>query len=185
MKAYVTSIGEPTTELCKWSLERNGFDVLVIKDSSTLAEKLKYIYQIADDDFIRVDADVIVNRNCTQENIRRLMRDHQYKHAVWLQFTTFDWLSQDLAHGGVQLITRQALSDLRSHVHEAINKERPESYMYRIDAFQEPRVCLSHYAVMGLHGYGQTDLQRIKDTKSRRGQYDNYDWEIVDKLGEI
>ena len=27
MKAFVTSIGEPTTDLCVWALERQGFDV--------------------------------------------------------------------------------------------------------------------------------------------------------------
>lgn len=61
MKAYVTSIGEPTTDLCVWSLERNGFETVLIQDQTTLAEKLKRIYSEADEDFVRIDADVIVN----------------------------------------------------------------------------------------------------------------------------
>ena len=57
MKCYVTSIGEPTTDVCVWSLKRNGFDVELLQDNSSLQNKLKRIFEKADDDFLRVDAD--------------------------------------------------------------------------------------------------------------------------------
>ena len=35
MKAYLFSKGETTTELAKWSLERLGFEVVLIYDTNT------------------------------------------------------------------------------------------------------------------------------------------------------
>jgi hypothetical protein len=67
MKAFVTSIGEPTTDLCVWSLERNGFEVVLLNNGSLLADKLKSIYEQATDDFVRIDADVVVNSTFTPE----------------------------------------------------------------------------------------------------------------------
>lgn len=179
MKAYVTSIGEPTTELCVWSLERNGFEVVLIKGTDSLASKLDAIYNIAKDDFVRVDADVIPNRSLTPEATQRMSRD-----VWWLQFMTFDWYKQDLTHGGVQLIRKEARPALREHVHEAFYLERPESYMFRLKEFHDPRRCLTSETVMGIHNY-KNDVNRVKATKTRRNQIENYDFELAERMNAL
>jgi len=177
VKAYVTSIGEPTTELCLWSLERHGIETVLIQDKSSLANKLSMIYEQADDDFIRVDADVIVNRN-----IRRLPEN---KDIWWWQFHTYDWFKQDIAWGGVQYYKKETLPILRKHMGEAMHLERPESYLYRLKEFHDPRRCIGDPVIMGLNGYKQDDVARVKYVKTRRKQLDNYDFELSDRISAL
>lgn len=183
MVAIITSIGEPTTELCTWSLDRNGFEVhLVQSEDTTLHTKLEYIYNNFDQDFLRVDADVIVNKNCNPRDIEDSLKD---TIIWWQQYTCWDWWKQDVSYGGIQFIRRQALPALRANISRFKDAERPESQMYRLDEFNSPRRCVSNHQILGLNGYGQTDINRVKDTKRRRNQYHNYDWQLVEKLNNL
>lgn len=185
MRVLITSIGEATTPLCYWALERQGFDVQLLQDSQTsLWEKLRWIYNNTDEDFLRVDADTIVNRNCNPRNIKRDAKD---KEIWWLQFNTFDVYKQDLTWGGVQYIKKESLPYLRAQIMEAEFKERPESYMYRIKPFHDPRRCITNDTIMGLNGIFKmnSEVVRAKQTKERRGQSDSYDWELFEKIAEI
>lgn len=178
MKAFVTSIGETTTDLCVWSLERQGFDVeLIYNETSTLAEKLEVIYQRADDDFIRVDADVIVSRN-----IKELFLP---KDVWWVQAKCFGWYSQDIINGGVQLISKKALPILIENISKYRYAERPETQMFRLPEFNNPRRCITQDILCGIHGYKQNNIERVIETKKRRGQLDNYDFELAERLNAL
>lgn len=176
MIACVTSISEKTTELCVWALERNGFEVALYESNSTLWEKLKDIYEQMEEDFIRVDADVIPNELCTPE----FMKNYS---EWWMQFLTYDWFKQTTTHGGINFIKKEALPYLRAQVHEAENLERPESYMYRIASFHNPRRCFTSEVILGLQNY-KNDMNRVRQTKERRKQT-GYDWLLVEKLEEL
>ena len=176
MKAFVTSIGEPTTELCIWSLERQGFDVELIQNDTTLAEKLQVIYNNADDDFLRVDADVIVNRKVKLLELS--------KNAWWAQAQCFDMYKQDEMYGGVQLIGKECLPALRKHIPRQLQAERPETAMSRLEDFYAPRRFVSVDIVCGIHGY-KNDIQRAKETKERREQSAEYDFELAERLLEL
>lgn len=176
-QAFVTSIGEPTTETCVWALERQGFKVTLIQDKTSLAEKLKRIYDTAEEDFIRVDADVIVNRN---------VKNLKFPPEVWwVQGQTFGWYCQDRIYGGVQMISKKALPYLRSRIHEAMQQERPETYMFRLPEFHSPRRCVSQEILCGIHGYGIEDMKSVAKVKVRRGQIDQYDFELAERLNEL
>lgn len=182
MKAYVTSIGEITTDLCAWSLERNGFEVVLIKDGSLLVDKLKTIYEHADDDFIRVDADVVVNQNMTPQLLKMMADDEPW----WFQFMTFGWHAQDLIHGGVQFIKKEAIPHLRREVDRFHDADRPETALSRIKEFYEPRRFVSVGAVcFGIHGFAADDVDRVIAQKKKRGQLENYDFELAEKLMEL
>jgi hypothetical protein len=182
MKAFVTSIGEKTTDVCIWALKRNGFDVTPRTDSQSLAEKLKWIYSQADDDFVRIDADVIVNRNCKPENILRFTEP--LKTAWWIQFQMFDWYQQDVSYGGIQFIRKEALPVLRENVDKFMQHERPETELTRSYGMYNPRRFESYDMVMGLHNY-KNDMERVKTVKSRRNQLDNYDFDLAQRLEEL
>lgn len=184
MLAIITSIGEPTTEVCRWAVERNGFKVIVRQDGSTLWQKLKWICDNVDEDFVRIDADVIVNRSLNAENVERLCSELQ-PAPVWVQYLTFDMFKMDLAHGGVQFIRKSALPTMREHIREAQYKERPESYLFRLAEFHNPRICTTQEIVMGLNGYGIKDIKRVKMVKAQRGQLANYDFELAEKLVQL
>lgn len=179
MIAFVTSIGEPTTDLCQWSLKRNGFEVRCTITKSSLAEKLRVIYDVAEEDFVRVDADVIPNKNLTPDFLKMISQDHIW----WYQFLTFDWFKQDVAHGGVQFIKAETIPHLRKHIQEAMDKERPETYMSRLKVFHNPRRFESHPVVMGLQNYNN-DMERVRATKIRREQQSLYDFELAEKIND-
>lgn len=182
MRAYVTSIGEPTAELCAWSLRRLGYDVRVLQDPfTTLQQKLKLIYLDADDDFIRVDADVVCNKYLPA----MVLSLQAQPDTWWLAGQTFDWFKQDVTNGGVQLIRKEALPILRAHVDEAAGQERPESFLYRLPEFHNPRRCFVFNGIVGLHGYGQTDIERVKATKARRDQMEAHDFELAERLNAL
>lgn len=181
MRAVITSIDETTTDLCEWSLNRLGFRVYIVKSQkTTLYQKLATIFDIEDiinEDFLRVDADVVVNRNV----LELIKQDKLW----WYQAQCFDWFQQDVSHGGVQFIRKECFPAIKKHLHEAERMERPETYLSRLIEFHEPRRFGTFEKICGVHGYKQNDIERIKLTKFRRGQQDNYDWELAERLNAL
>ncbi|TAL08185.1 MAG: hypothetical protein EPO02_13440 [Nitrospirae bacterium] len=182
MKAYVTSIGEPTRELCIWALQRNGFDTFSISGNESLAEKLKYIYDQVDDDFVRIDADVIVNKSFTPEMLGWVQAKN---HDIWWwQFTLFDWFKLDIAHN-TSFIKKEAIPALRANIEKFMHKNRPETEMSRIKEFYEPRRFETYQdEIIGLHGY-KCDTESAKKLKHIRNQQDLYDFEMAERLNQL
>lgn len=181
MKAYVTSIGEPTTDLCIWALTRNGFEVELILDPRSLWSKLKKIYQSATEDFLRVDADIIVNRNMTPEFLESLNDPHIW----WWQFITYDWYKQDTTHS-MSYIKKQAIPALASTIERFKANIRPETAASRIAELENPRRMATYDAhLMGLHGYGIKDTKPVIKLKANRGQSHLYDFDLAKRLDEL
>lgn len=182
MRAIVTSIGESTTELCIWALERNGFDVTTVESDLSLWGKLKLIYNMVDVDFVRVDADTIVNKNLTPGSVNEII--DQNPEAWWFQFLTYDWYKQDTTHGGIQVIRKEALPALRSSVDRFVNQDRPETQLSRIEEFYNPRRFHTIDLLMGITNY-KNDMKRVMRVKANRGQTDNYDFELAKRMDEL
>lgn len=170
-------MGEPTTDTCVWALERLGFHVITYIDGTSLWSKLEGIFEEADYDFLRVDADTIVNKNVLDLVAQEIM--------WWYQGKTFDWFKQDVTHGGLQFIRKECIKPVLKHIKEAEHQERPESYLYRLEEFHNPRVCNTYPKICGINGFKQMDVQRVKETKMRRGQYQSYDWELAERISAI
>lgn len=184
MKAYVTSIGEVTTDLCVWALQRNGFEVEVIHNPGLLVDKLKAIYEMADQDFIRVDADTVVNKDFTPDFVLNAMDNFPYRW--WLQFMTFGWHRQNMIHGGVQFIKKEALPALRASVDAVHDQDRPETMLTRIPAMYNPRRFDSLEDVcVGLHGFAAADVDRVISQKKKRDYFNDYDFELAAKLEDL
>lgn len=176
IKAYITSIGEPTTDLCEWAVKRLGFEtVMVHSDITTLAHKLEFIYNQADDDFIRIDADVIVNKNL--EAVKNMN-----KNLLWVQYKTFDMYKLDLTNGGVQYYSKKIIPTLRANIGKFKHDDRPETRMYRLPEFTERWRFKSAENVVGIHGFGQRDIDRVKRTKDGRKYASDYDWVLVERM---
>lgn len=182
MKAYVTSRGEPTIQLARWALERNGFDVLVVQDQTTLQQKLKFIYTVAQDDFVRIDGDVIVNRNFTPEVLNWLPEAN--KDIWWWQFIVFDLLKMDTTHS-IGYIRKEALPALRDNIDRFDRSSRPETEVSRIKEFHDPRRFQTWpNEIVGLHGY-KTDVDRSKELKSIRNQQSQYDFDLFERFSAL
>ena len=178
MKAYVTSIGEPTTDLCVWQLKRLGFDITIIKDNRKLGEKLEDIYNQAEDDFIRVDADVIVNQGLKAVHKMNL-------NLWWVQYRTFDMYKLDYTNGGVQYISKKIIPILRDNISRFKHDDRPETRMFRLEEFNQRWRFKSAENIVGVHGFGQKDWERVKQTKDNRKYSNEYDWAIVERMQEF
>lgn len=182
MKAVITAFNEPTVELCKWSLERNGFEVILFQDDSSFWQKLSDIYNAVDEDFVRIDADVIVNRNLNPELINNLSQDNT---VWWWQFTMFDWYKMDVAYG-MSFIRQQALPVLRSNIGRFKDKSRPETEVSRIPELHNPRRFKTYdKQIVGLHGYGIKDIKPVIKLKANRGQSANYDFELTARMNQL
>lgn len=177
MKAIVFSIGEPTTELSVWALRRHNIETELIENKTSLADKLAALFAEADEDILRVDADIIVNRN-----ILDFIKQAQAHPSLWLQSKTFDWFKQDISIGTPSYIKKELIPTLRQYSFK--HHERPETEYTRIKELHNPRRFASLDILVGLHGFGQADINRVKQTKARRGQLDNYDFELAEKLCE-
>ena len=182
MIAYVTSMNEPTTALCKKQLEKNGFLVFVLDKNETLAEKLKRIYNAnIEGSFLRVDADIIVNRHMTPEFLESLYNPDIW----WWQFITFDWYKQDVSNS-MAFITDNALPALKANIDKHLNSLRPETEMSRLEEFGNPRRFYTYTKqIMGIHGYGIKNIEPVKELKKARGQYEQYDFELAEELNKL
>lgn len=182
MKAIITSVGEPTTELCKWSLERNGFEVMLYQSDTSLWQKLRDIYNNMDEDFLRIDADVVVNRNLNPELLNKLSQDST---VWWWQFITFDWYKIDIAHQ-LSFVRKPALPHLVANIDRFKSKSRPETEASRIKELHNPRRFQTYdKQIMGVHGYGIVDIDEVQQLKFSRGQLHNYDFELTRRLNAL
>lgn len=175
MKCYIFSIGERTTQLCCDLMREYGFEVILFQDSTSLWEKLKRFYTEAlesgDDKFMRIDADIIPNRN-----VLRLAQDSN----GWNCASGFDWYKQDRGAISVHVMSRSVIEECLWNIDSARDKVRPETHLWRLHNVN-PRTQVMTQFSCGIHGYGQSDQrERIKSLKLSRNQ--DYDWNLVEKI---
>lgn len=178
MKAFVFSIGEKTTYLCRDLMKEYGFEVILYQDSSSLWEKLKRFYTdaLASGDwfFLRIDADIIPNRN--------VIKFSKYSKG-WTCASGFDWYKQDRGAISIHFMDRANIETCLEHIEEAKDKVRPETYLWRLPDINFNTRVEDKYNC-GIHGYGQQDQrERIKALKQSRNQ--DYDWPLVERIESL
>lgn len=178
IKAFVFSIGEKTTELCVELMEKYGFEVVLYQDQTSLWEKLKRFYAEAldteDNVFVRIDADVIPNKN-----VKRLAKDS----LGWTCASGYDWYKQDRGAISIHVMDRATIKKCLEHIEEAKEKVRPETYLWRLESVNPSTRIIEDYSC-GVHGYGQQKHRaRIKALKDSRGQ--SYDWDLVERIEKL
>ena len=70
MIAYVFSIREKTTDLCVRVLKQNGFKVMLLDGMESIGDKYKRFIEMADEDCIKIDADIIPNSNIIYSKVQ-------------------------------------------------------------------------------------------------------------------
>lgn len=182
MRAVVFSVGEKTTDLCVWSLERNGFDVTLYKDGTTLWHKMKRVYNELDEDFLRVDADIVLNRSLTPQ--RLLDIKHTNLEIWWWQFLCYDWYKQETNHA-LSFMRKESLAPLRARIDEFKTDIRPETMCSRISEFYNPRRFETWEQIVGIHGYGIKNMKPVMELKAARNQSHLYDFELAQRLNDL
>lgn len=178
MKAYLTTIGEKTTGICKSQLERYGFEVILLDLNRPWIEKYRHFISIADEDCLRIDSDVIVNKN-----IKKVFTD-SWPEQLLVGFELFDFYKNDISSGSPVFYKKEALDIMKKNI-DKISKLRPETSMSRLPELNPYYVV--DKTIVGMHGFFQdaTTIARAYCNKEARGQLEHYDFELVYKIFDL
>lgn len=179
MKAYVTTIGEKTTELCCSQLEKFGFEVVLLDKIESWESKYKRFINMAHEDnenCLRVDADVIVN-----ENIKTLGGNHLTPRILIESGSLYDLYRNGVFRGSPIFYTKKAIGIIHRYK-SMLHPNRPESSACRLDGIN-PHKYQSD-TIVGMHGFFQNRdaVEKAMINKKDRKQQDLFDFELVDKL---
>lgn len=177
MKAFICSIQEATTQICCDQMERFGYDVILLDQKESIADKykrfIKEASKIMDYGCVKVDADIIPNENirniCSAENI--LMK--QYAH--------YDLYKNKVSIGNPVYYKNEAIEIIKKNL-DKISEERPETSAWRLPEIIDHTT--SEWTICGVHGFFQyiKDIKRAEQNKKDRRQIQHFDFELVNKL---
>ena len=186
MKAYLFSIGETTEDLAKWSMERLGFEVVLIKDKNTkFYEKYQEFLRLAKGEewVVRYDADMVITKNFKQiaeSYIKIYNGDKQ-----WFQFYLFCFLRYERVNG-VHLIGKKVIDEGQKYLDNFFKEySRPETEFFRTPEVNP--LTLTVNETVGIHGLkqNQKDIDRVIEQKKERGQFKHWDLELIQKINEM
>lgn len=176
MRAYVTSIGEKTTDICCDQLMKFGYDVVLLKKDQSWPDKYRQFILSTEEDCIRVDADVIVN-----EKVKLFQNEVLTNKYLMMQGSLFDFYQNGIFVGQPVFYSKKVFPIIRRMLH-IMDERRPETFAWRLGDVNPFTHSLEE--VMGMHGFfaGPEALQRAKENKVNRGQIKKYDFELAEKL---
>lgn len=194
LKAYLFSKGETTTDLAKWSLERLGFEVILLLDPNTkFYDKyvlfLEQAVESKDEVVIRADADVIVHKNFN-EMVKLFLNQREelpYHSDWWWCGKAFCFLRMEMIDTSPQIISREALIESLANIQRFKDASRPETELTRLASFYTPRRFEVQNQFVAVHGYKQSkeDIARVLQQKKERKQFDKWDHDFINKLKEF
>jgi len=177
MKAYLTSIGERTTDLCKWQLERFGFEVVLLDEKEPWFEKYQRFLNTANEDCIRIDADVIPNKK-----IQGLVMCEGY---LMVQSLVYCFYRNDVTEKSPILYRAEALGIIRRNLNK-LDRFRPETGAWRLPEIVNRTWTFE--TIVGCHGFFQRkeDILRGIENKVRirNRQEDRCDFDLVRRIIE-
>lgn len=174
MKAYLTTIGEKTTDICKSQLKRFGYDVVLMDKKIQWIDKYLEFIDIAKEDCIRIDGDVIPNKNI--EQIPKLS-----KGKLFVTFIGYDFYRNDTGCTSPVYYSKEVLKFLKNNK-DKINSARPEASALRIPEINKDAYKIN--LIIGMHGFFQDKetFERGIQNKRSRGQEKDYDLELALKI---
>jgi hypothetical protein len=178
MRAYLTSIGEKTTWITYDLLEEYGFEVVLLDKKESWEDKYKSFLRMADEDCLRIDADVIPN-----EKIKEITENYGNEHYM-VQFKGYDFYRNGIGVIGVTFYSKEALEIIRNNL-DKIDWRRPEATAWRLKDINNE--TLTEDKIVGTHGYlaNKEEIKRHLQHKIERKQILDYNFDLVFKLYDI
>jgi hypothetical protein len=188
MEVYLFSKGESTTDVAKWSFERQGFKVnLLLDEDTTFSQKYEEFLNLAKGKewVIRSDADIIVNRNFRKFAEAALAK--KWPNIWWWRSRTFCFHQWDTIIGTPKILKKEAI-DVGQRFKDNFfrNEMKPET------AFQNQKEFIGRFNnwlhqdfnIVGFHGYRQydSDIARVLDQKRERGQIEEWDSRLIKRI---
>lgn len=184
MNAFVTSIGEVTTEIVVWQLERLGFEVSLLDGVEPWFNKYRRFIDKAhalNKPCLRIDADTIPNRNIIDVWGQFVRSGNS---ILMTQVNGYDFYRNNVGVISPLLYKPTAIEIIRNNF-DKIDKFRPETSAWRLPQINRKTATISN--VVGFHGFGQllADLERHEKNKDLRGQISDFDFEFARKFLDI
>ena len=187
MKAYLTSIGEKTTKVVTWQLKRLGFEVILLNEKEAWIDKYRKFIEMAkaqNETCLRIDADVIPNKGLV-ELWDFVVNYDGAGNDIWLAHgEMFRFYKNDIIKTGPVIYKPEAIQEISKHFGK-LNSERPESSASRLPTVNPH---FKHYEkLVGSHGFFQdaSHFDRTLEHRSNRGQFENFDLELAEKLFQL
>ena len=143
-KAFLTSIGEATEQVCKSQLEKLGFEVILLDKKEDWATKYKRFIDLADEDCLRIDADIILFND---------FKVPEFTGTVMAQFQVVDY-KKFAIHTGQPVYYSKGLLDIAKTL--PVSTHRPETSMWRRPEIINHTKTIKE--VVGLHCFPITEL---------------------------
>ena len=175
--AYVLSVGEKTTYNCCYQLEQLGLKVTLLADTESKLDKYKKFINTANEDCLKVDADVIVNKRI--KNAGKLLGDN-----LIVQLTTFCFYKNDKCIGQPTIYSKKALDIIKKNI-DKLDKDRPETSAWRLPEINDKTKTIDD--LYGMHGFFQDviTMERAKKHKIERDHIKDYDFELAFRLKDF
>lgn len=182
MKAYLCSVGEKTTQICKEQLERFGFEVVLFDEKEKWEDKYKRFINTANEDCLRVDADVVPNKNI--EFLKIAPYSFRNLDKLMIQCKGYDFYKNDIGVIGIVFYRKQAI-DIIKRDFNFIDLRRPEATAWRLPDIN--KYTETEEIICGLHGFGQDEetMMRAFEHKVARKQIEQYDFSLANKLSKL
>lgn len=175
MKAVITSIGEPTTQLCADLMRKFGFDVEVMDEDIPWPQKFRKFIETYDEDCVRIDADCL-----PLPPVARLL---DWPSRAWIvQTEQVDLYSWNLKPGGPLLYRQCALEYIREHIDE-IDWRRPEANAWRLASVNGRTETVRVLA--SLHGFFQRPEDNGRALQNRKDRGQIYEMDIVREITKL
>ena len=175
MLAVITSIGEPTTELCASLMRKFGFDVEIMDEKISWPHKFRKFIETHDQDCVRIDADCL-----PLPPVARLL---EWPSRAWIvQTEQVDAYSWGLKPGGPLLYRKCSLEFIREHI-EDIDWRRPEATAWRLADVNGRTETVR--LLTALHGFFQRPEDNERALKNRQDRGQIYEREIVNEITSL
>src|SRR3990167_3314891 len=182
MKAFITSVGETTTAICADQLQKLGFKTCILGGKESWVNKYEKFIEMAskfDTLCVRVDADVIVNKEFSPAKLEQDLKD--WDKEIMLQYSTYDFYKNSVGITSPVLYRPEALKIIVQNM-DKIDSRRPETSAWRLPQINPRTGTIDR--VVGMHGFFQDreTMDRAKRNKENRRQMADYNFPLVEEL---
>jgi hypothetical protein len=175
MKAVITSIGEPTTDLCAKLMHKFGFDVEIMDEDIPWPQKFRKFIETHNEDCVRLDADCLP--------LPPVVRLLDWPTRAWIvQTEQVDLYSWNLKPGGPLLYRKCALDFIRQNIEE-IDWRRPEATAWRLAEVNGRTETVR--VLSCLHGFFQMPEDNKRSLAHRIDRRQLYESEIVEEITNL
>lgn len=181
MKIFITSFDEPTVNICLEELEKFGFkNIILLNQLEDWFSKYRRFISLADEDCLRIDADVIINKNIIE--ITDLFNKQSWD--LMLQVYVYDFYKNNVGISSPVLYKKRAIDIIKKNINK-LDKERPEATAWRLPEINPFTRTVKE--VCGMHGFfqRQSGFDRAFKNKIARKQIKDYDFELAKKLMDL